>query len=116
MRSRTYSRHFEGAGKMLIVTTCSLSGDFASVYLLDNNSELLGHISEITEFLEDESKPKQTRKAARFFHADDGIVVCKVDIQVDNGDTCSLSNEVCGSWRNSMVCTLYLFTCGATQV
>lgn len=93
---RTYSRHFEGTGKLLFVTTCNLSGDFASVYLLDNNSELLGHISEITEFSEEESKPKQTRRAARFFHADEGIVVCKVDIQVDNGDTSSLSSEILG--------------------
>ena len=67
------------------------------MYLLDNNSELLGHISEITEFSEEESKPKQTRRAARFFHADEGIVVCKVDIQVDNGDTSSLSSEVGGA-------------------
>ena len=91
---RTYSRHYDGTGKLLIVTTCSLSGDFASVYMLDSNSVLLGHISETTEFLEDESKPKQTRRAARFFQADDGVVVCKVDIHVDDSDGSSLSNEV----------------------
>ena len=48
----------------------------------------------MTEFPENESNPKQTRKVAQFYHADEGIVVCKIDIQEDNGDTSSLAAEV----------------------
>merc|ERR1712061_345536 len=98
--------HYEGTGKLLFVTTCRLSCDFASVYILGNKSKLIGHISEMTEFPENESNPKQTRKGAQFYHADEGIVVCKIDIQEDNGDTSSLAAEILGlSFDNVIVLT-----------
>jgi hypothetical protein len=73
----------------------SLILDYSNIYLLAKNSDLIGHVEEETEFHEEEpTKPKKTRKVAKYYGADNGVTVCQVEKNVDHADASTLAKVV----------------------